>query len=468
MVIIYLAAFVIRPWEVLFLELMEGLHFERWLAITVLVVVVLAGRLRLPTDRTAFAVYIFMASAAIAMVFGVNPAKSWYTFYILFTVFVFFVMLVSAVRSEYDLVFTIACYVVIMGTYLAKSLWEYFIYGGYESEQGYKRLMGIERSFGDPNSLGPGIVFSLPFLLFLFYTRHSFTANWTPLWRKWFTRGLLAYAVLAVVSVLMTRSRSGVLCLVVFLILQANQSPGLGKKVARLALVAVLCVTVFTFIPADMQRRIRTIWDPSAGTQIEHESAMGRLEGFQAGITIFKQHPVTGIGPGNFGVYRFKNVDGSYMHAHNLLGQLLAESGLVGALGFGILLLSMYSTCRRLILITSVRDDELSNVLNKVVLAFRDVVTLMLFSGIFQHNLYRFNWLWIAAFLILAKESLTRHLKQSSAFGDARIAGTPAPQWNQPLLVPRPLLPQGPASPRALPSVVSNRISGRQSVGLEE
>ena len=401
MAVIYLAAFVIRPWEMLAVEWAEY-RPEYYLGLTAGLVVLLSGRLRINAGLSSYAVYAFLAALGIATMFSLNPDVSFNRLYLAATVVVFYVILISVIRTPYDLIFIIACFVLIMGLYLAKAQWEYFIHGAGEAEQGYVRLKGIEATFGDPNSLGPGTVFTLPLLVLLATSRKVFSAGWSPAWRKGYSLALLAYVPLAVTTVLLTRSRSGAACLFVYFVLESIQGLGLGKKIQRLILVGALCVAGFFVLPEDMQHRIRTIWNPEVGSKIEQESAQGRWLGFQAGVDMFRTYPMTGVGPAYFKRYRFNNVDGSRQDAHNLFGQVLGETGLVGATSFGFLVLVIWLTCRRLRRLTTDPTDDLAVTFNRLSVACFQILVLLLVQGLVAHNLYRFNWLWIAAFSQLA------------------------------------------------------------------
>jgi len=74
--------------------------------------------------------------------------------------------------------------------------------------------VGIENTFGDPNSVAPSILYSLPILVFLYTIREDFTREWPASWRKAFRMGLIAYAGMAVVALMLTQSRGGAVGLV--------------------------------------------------------------------------------------------------------------------------------------------------------------------------------------------------------------------------------------------------------------
>ena len=93
------------------------------------------------------------------------------------------------------------------------------------------RLIGIERTFGHPNSVAESIVVSLPMVLFLYRVRRQFTATWSKGLQVRFRWGLLGYTALALSSLVFTNSRAGIVGLVVFAGIAALQGSGLQKKV---------------------------------------------------------------------------------------------------------------------------------------------------------------------------------------------------------------------------------------------
>jgi len=84
--------------------------------------------------------------------------------YIVLTLAVCYLALVSSVRNSFQLVFVIGMYIGFMELYLAKALWEYFVHGRHEYTMDVTRLIGIENTYGGPNALACSIVLSLPFL----------------------------------------------------------------------------------------------------------------------------------------------------------------------------------------------------------------------------------------------------------------------------------------------------------------
>lgn len=109
-----------------------------------------------------------------------------------------------------------------------------------------------------------------------------------------------------------------------------------------------------------------------------------------------------GVGPGNFGEYRSLHVDGSTLSPHNLLGQSLAETGLLGISAFIVLVVAILGGCRTMRSLSRGIDDSNLLLMAGLAVACRNSVLLLFVEGIAGHNLYRYNWLWLAAFVALA------------------------------------------------------------------
>lgn len=109
-----------------------------------------------------------------------------------------------------------------------------------------------------------------------------------------------------------------------------------------------------------------------------------------------------GVGLGNFTSYRAAHIDGVRLDAHNLEGAILGEAGALGVLCFGLLILATLINCGKVRQLAAMHDDNELAVLAQLAWACRDVLILLLLLGQVSYNLQRFNWLWMAAFCLLA------------------------------------------------------------------
>ena len=81
-------------------------------------------------------------------------------------ILVFYVLLVTTVHDERGLKRLVVGFVAVMGLYLTHSLREY-LGGRHTFRMGITRMIGVDKTLGDPNSFGASIVFALPFVVAL-------------------------------------------------------------------------------------------------------------------------------------------------------------------------------------------------------------------------------------------------------------------------------------------------------------
>src|SRR5262249_11548965 len=125
-----------------------------------------------------------------------------------FKLLVFYVLIVLVVNDERMLKKLLLAFLVVMAIYLMHSLREYKA-GRHTFRMGIPRMIGVDKSLGDPNSFGASIVYALPFV--------------TPFWvcnpsrrLRWFLAG---YVALSFLCVGLTGSRSSLLGLLLWALL---------------------------------------------------------------------------------------------------------------------------------------------------------------------------------------------------------------------------------------------------------
>ena len=414
MAALYVALFIIRPWEQL-VPWLSTIRFERIYALCMIAAVFSYPKKQLPRSFQTAAVILFFLGIGVSALFAWNSSLAWAPFYEYMTLLIFYFILLLVVRTPYELMFLVACYLVAMAMYLTKSQWEYFVHGQHRYDMGVYRMVGIETTFGGPNSLAMSIVVSLPFCLFLYSVRKEFCQKWPAFWRKWLSKGPAIYLALAVSSIALTNSRSGMLSFVLFVFLVTFRGKGVGRKLGNIIIGVLILLLLWQVLPQEKKGRFRSIWDPSAAPPNATVSAQGRKEGFRAGMTMFKRFPITGVGIGNFGEYRLLHVDGTALEAHNLAGQALGEMGLVGGATFLLMVIVTLANCRKVRVLAKGRSDPTVKILSGLALACRDAIILLAFEGFFGHNVRRFNWLWLAAFGVLALQYARQRFQEMGA-----------------------------------------------------
>jgi O-antigen ligase len=252
---------------------------------------------------------------------------------------------------------------------------------------GIRRMIGVDVTYGDPNTFSATLLYSLPLTL--------------PLWAEK-PRGMLRFALigyvgLSVVCILLTGSRGalvGLGCLSLMLL-------GVSRRRGVLFMLLALAIPVgWSLLPDELHNRFLTLIDPSVGPANAQQSAEGRTKGILDGLRLWSRSPVTGFGPNSFG-----KATGRGFQAHNLYGQTLGELGLFGAVALlGMLLAFALNAVevRRLVRDNTWKDLFPVHLSRAVSLA----VLLMLVMGFGSHNLYRYTWMWFGAFQGIALHCL--------------------------------------------------------------
>ena len=392
MVCFYIFLTIERPWESI--RYLQGFPIERVFAIAMILVAILNEKFKIissPTNKWVygllalhfiFAPFAFKAEYALDQ--GIEYAK----------MVVLYLLMLAVADDEESLKLLVKAFIYTMIIYLTHSLWEYHN-GRFAYDMAISRMMGVDKTAGDANSLGASIIYSLPFTFALLRNEARFLFRIT----------YYGYFALAVVCVVLTGSRSSAVALVFAMIMYIFLQHG-KRKILALVFIGLAISLTWSVMPLQKQDRIRTLWDSKAGPEGAHESAVGRIVGWEISWEMFKQQPLTGVGAGgdNFIGYRLKNnIDGliggngrSATESHVLYGELLSELGIFGALFFAGLVLSTWKCCvkTRKKLIDS---GEANGFLRSLTDAILQCLLLLLFLGFAGHNFYRPLWLWLAA-----------------------------------------------------------------------
>lgn len=413
----YIALFIIQPWDQL-LPWLGNIKFERIYTILLLVVAFSAKRknpINMSTSHTVWVLF-YWSAVVISALAAIRPDLAWEPFYVFTTLVLFYFVLISVIRSPYELIFIIICYQLAMTTYLAKAQWEFWVNGQHIYDMGVTRMIGIETMHGSPNSLSMSIVVSLPFTYFLWINRDVVIATWPKLYAKWFPRFLLLSFLLAVSAIVLTNSRSGMVGFILFVAITAFRGKRIGVMIKYVVGALVLLALVWQFMPEENRKRFESTFNPEEGPKSAEVSAEGRIEGFYAGMDMFKRYPITGVGVGNFKTYRVKKLDGVALNAHNIVGQVLGEAGLIGGLCLLFLILVILSNCRRIRKRVKLYIEHKNMKLySTLAIAITNSILLLAFLGIFGHNAFRYNWLWLAAFSLLMSQFVNVYINELNA-----------------------------------------------------
>jgi O-antigen ligase len=338
------------------------------------------------------AIAVFAAAIGLCWLASPFSGETYETVDKWFKMLVFYLMLVTVVHDEASLKKIVFAFLVVMSVYMLHSLWEYGN-GRHEYRMSIVRMLGVDRSLGDPNSFAASVLYALPLVV--------------PFWCCYPSkpmRGFLAgYVGLSAVCIVLTGSRAAFLGLVIF----GGVTVWYSQRRTWAVIAGLVAVPVlWAAVPGTMQSRFETIVNPAAGPANAKESAQGRLDGLYLGFELWAANPITGCGPG-----AWRYAARVKLESHNLYGQIVGETGVVGLTGFLALLAGFWVNLRRARSIRAELGPDDDPFLSLLVRAIGVAVFLMLVEGNFGHNLYRFTWLWYAGFLLIAVHCLRQRLE---------------------------------------------------------
>jgi len=382
----YMWLYIHRPFEVW--PWMGDYSIERVCMLVTIAACLFSGKLSWPSNRLSWAFGAFFLILVTSWLLSSYSLMGQKVVEDYAKVATFFILLTSVLRDERDLRFITAAFLICMALYMGHSLREYGN-GRHEWRMGTARMVGVDKTYSDPNTFAASIVYSLPMLM--------------PWWLDAPTKRtrvlVLGYLGLAVTCILLTGSRTA---LAVTTTLGTLGMFGIARHKVRLALILVVVgLIAWSLLPEDRRMRFQTILDPSVGPANAQLSAENRQVFYREAVKVWQANPVFGVGPGAFGDYM-----GHGQQAHTLYGQLIAETGTLGVLAFLAIISGIYLNYGEAKRISKQRDPAESRFPHYVCLAVALTVPLLLAMGFGGHNAYRYTWLWYGAFQIIALQVL--------------------------------------------------------------
>jgi probable O-glycosylation ligase (exosortase A-associated) len=249
---------------------------------------------------------------------------------------VLFVVLVGAVRDVGDVERLAFAYLLSVGVYAAVVLSRFHLGAGEQWRLG-------SLYYYDANEFATVAVMSLPLGVY-------FVVRQGPLWQR---LACAAAVMVLAVGIIWAGSRGGFLALIAvggFLLLR-YRAIRVGWRIVTTALLAV----VFAATATDKYwESMRTILAPQSDYNVTDEA--GRVKVWKRGMGYMLQHPVLGVGAGNFPTAEGTisplikaspiNKGVKWSVAHNSFLQVGAELGIPGLLLFLSMLLSAFAALR--------------------------------------------------------------------------------------------------------------------------
>jgi O-antigen ligase len=272
----------------------------------------------------------FGAAMLVGMPFSYWPGGSVNVFTDIFMkVLLIFVLMVNTIDRPKRLDRFVWLIVLCAGYIAARAVIDYA--RGVHLVEGNRIGGAVGGIFGNPNDLALNMVVFLPFAIVWAFRQGSIVLRGSAL--------LAALCMLA--TVILTRSRGGSLGLVAMLALLVIRSYRVRPSIP-IALVLLLLVGL-PFAPGSFWVRMSSIFDQS---QDATGSRQARKDLMLEGWHVYLEHPVFGIGLGQFVNYDPDDRKEAWNVTHNAPLQVAAELGTIGLVPFVFLIYSGFSAAR--------------------------------------------------------------------------------------------------------------------------
>ncbi|MDH4157032.1 MAG: O-antigen ligase family protein [candidate division Zixibacteria bacterium] len=383
----YLLIFFLNPNELFPIMSRIPLPYEKIIAVLVitgLAINIAFVKKRFELFHLDYAFLALLAAAFVSILGASDLQTAWDQFFKFFRIFLVYVLLVRIADTPGKLKAVIVLYALSVA-FLAISSAVLYYSGEFEFKQGIQRARSLGEDYVDPNTMSNSLIMGIPFLFYLAKAHKSFLLK------------LLMLSMLGCClwTIILTGSRGGMVgALVLMLLIGWHSRHRIRAMAAVLAVVAVVAAAM----PEQYQERFLTIL--TVGQEDEYgagASAYGRINGLILGFQFLLHNPLTGIGIGNFG-WHHRASGGDWTDAHNLVGKLVGELGLLGVIAFTFFLVRFVQNIKY-VRWKYLESDSPPDFIFYTTEAVKLGLIMLLVQGLFSHNLYRFNWYVFAGFL---------------------------------------------------------------------
>ncbi|OIQ49175.1 O-Antigen ligase [Pseudodesulfovibrio hydrargyri] len=408
---------IVRPYE--HFGILGDLHLERFYLITLLIVFAVSTRKKIRMDSVVVLYLMYFISLWICSLFGIDFYNSYSTIYSYTTESIVFILMLFSIYDERGYIKIIEAVMVITALYVLLSLRE-FLGGRFEYAMGMVRMKGFDNTYGQSNSFATTIVLSYPMLWLLLRTNFI---------SKLVRYGLYSYIPISLLCLFETGSRGGFVQFVAFLGLLFLKSK---RKFLYIVTTLVVFSVVWSFLPPEIHNRYYSLIDPSVAPSAKsaHEAAEGRIQGFKQGIAVWRQYPLLGVGPGNL-IYTWSNT-AKGLQAHNLVAQLLSDTGLLGTIPFVLLFSICYfrsnwiaAAGRKLVGEYSqypdlTREARIVDFVSKAGVAIKQSIAVLFVAGLTGHNMLRYNWVYVVYLTAVGSWIMHRYINMKLEDDESR------------------------------------------------
>ncbi len=389
----------------IYLDLSEALVRYHFPSLLQLLVVALAFAAWLKRDTASvrevllqpltLAIAAWLAMAFVSTAWAGDRAAADMRFGDLLKAFALYLLATALMRSRRRLMQGVAAFLVsaallsLLATYqfvTGQTSRSFGGFGRYEEAQIYEEVFQPRAAgpVGDPNFFAQILLIAVPVAVLLgFFAR-----------RRWSRIAMLGVAAVVLFAIALTYSRGGMLAVAVMAVLMLRPLHVHWKNTVLAAIGALLVLLV---LPSGVTKRFVTLEQvlPVADEDVRADSSIAERRVYMAvAAAMFAQHPMEGVGIGNYPVEYDEYIGdvassarlypraNPMRYPHNLFLEIAAETGLIGLALFGTVVIAVWRALRRSERAFSAAGDrELAN----LAIALRISFIGFLVASVFLH-----------------------------------------------------------------------------------
>lgn len=241
--------------------------------------------------------------------------------------------------------------------------------------------------------------------------------------RGMFRKAAWALAVLLMICVVfLTGSRGGFISFVVAAVVCLWELAVQGRYRYLFLLAVAAGATLWQFESGMLAGRLKGTFDPTQDNLAAYSSAQERQRLFWRSIEVTAEHPIFGVGPGNF-----IELSGNWQVTHNAFTQISSEGGVPALV---LYLLFAWNGFKNVRITKKLARGKPGPGL--LALAFRASLAGSLVAGCFASTAYEAPYMLVAyttALVLIVRKSFSRSRKQADAAGQERPDMEPLPMY---------------------------------------
>ncbi|PTL34898.1 hypothetical protein CLG94_12430 [Candidatus Methylomirabilis limnetica] len=259
--------------------------------------------------------FLFMLSLGVSIFASQDISESLTVLFTYVQLLIMFFLVIDFVRGEGEFKYLLMVFVLSSLVNAGFAIYQFH----------FENMARVGGTIGNANRFG---IIQLVLLCLIAPVFGSLSAGWLR-FAMWLALGPIAY------SILLSFSRGAFVAAVAVLLyyLLFLRSGGVRPKVA----LVVVILAAFVLAPEGFYDRIDTIRIALSGTQLREGSIPTRLLYYRAGVQMGLDHPLTGVGLGQFNrhIATYANLRTVEARgAHNMYVSVFAETGIIGLIAF--------------------------------------------------------------------------------------------------------------------------------------